>query len=131
MFTAQDVVFTYSRAQALADGGLVDLTHEARDYGFKIPFACTQEVWETVQWTDADRARKPDAGQSREGRLHDVLALSIQAARRTSGNRATFDVLMVPREGESLDAKEVSLHLVVGPGDDGDPVCTLMLIEQD
>lgn len=131
MFTKEDVIFTYSRKQAIADGMLVDLSDQARDYGFKIPFACTEGVWGTVRWTDADEQRKPGAGQSTEGRLHDVLALSIHAARRTNDNRTTFRVLMVPKAGMAIEPEEVALHLTVGPGDDGKPVCTLMMIDED
>lgn len=131
MFSKADVIFTYSRKQALRDGNLVDLTEEARKYGFKVPFACTDTVWRTIEWDEHDQANKPDAGQSTEGRLHDVLTLAILAAREEQGNRAVFKVLMVPKEGTRSTAEPVSLHITIGPGDDADPVCTLMLINED
>lgn len=131
MFTKDDVVFSYSRAQALADGMLVDLTEKARGYGFKVPFACTEPVWGLVEWTELDTQRKPGLGQSTEGRLHDLLTLAYQAARSTQGNRAVFDVLMVPKDGTGEEPRRVQFHMVVGPGDDPAPVCTLMLIGED
>ncbi|KGM54811.1 hypothetical protein N799_08660 [Lysobacter arseniciresistens ZS79] len=131
MFNKDDVVFTYSRGQALADGVLVDLTEQAKEYGFKVPFACTEGVWNTVKWDEFDSECKPGLGQSTDGRLHDLLTLAFQAARETEGNRAQFPVLMVPKAGAGEAAKPVQFHMVIGPGDDAAPVCTLMLIGED
>lgn len=39
------IVFSYSRAQAIADGVLVDLTEWARETGFTVPVVCTSAVW--------------------------------------------------------------------------------------
>ena len=93
----------YTRAQALADGVLVDLTAQARTYGFKIPFACTETVWLSIQWNESTEARKPDAScQSTEGRLHDVLSLgrmAAQGAAQAGGAVAEFEALMVPVDG--------------------------------
>jgi len=40
-----DVVFRYTRAQAIEDGVLVDVTPTARECGFRLPVAVTQGVW--------------------------------------------------------------------------------------
>ena len=32
------IIFSYSRAQAIEDGVLIDVTAEAKAYGFKLPF---------------------------------------------------------------------------------------------
>ena len=125
----------YTRAQALDDGVLVDLTAQARPYGFKIPFACTEAVWLTVQWTEATEARKPDAtGQSTDGRLHDVLSLArmaAQGAAQAGAAVAEFEALMVPVNGKATAPRAQLFQLVVSGGDGGEPVLTLMLPGED
>ncbi|MBJ6984016.1 DUF6573 family protein [Luteimonas sp. MC1750] len=125
----------YTRAQALADGVLVDLTDTARTYGFKIPMACTSAVWHTVAWAEHIEQRKADStGQSTTGRLHDVLTmarLAADAAAKAGASVVQFEVLMVPVEGRSTTPVAVSLRLVVSGGDDGEPVLTLMLPGED
>jgi hypothetical protein len=41
------VIHAYSRAEALEDGVLVDVTSTAREAGFRIPVALTRAVWES------------------------------------------------------------------------------------
>ena len=50
----------YTRAQALADGALRDVTDLARDAGFRVPVALTAAAWaEAVAWDD-DRPEVQD-----------------------------------------------------------------------
>ncbi len=128
-------ISVYTRAQALADGALVDLTAQARPYGFKIPLACTEAVWLSIQWNEATEARKPDAtGQSTDGRLHDVLSLArmaAQGAAQAGAAVAEFEALMVPVEGKATAPRAQLFRLVVSGGDRGEPVLTLMLPGED
>ena len=39
---------TYTRAQAIEDGILVDVSETAREAGFKIPVAVTRAVWDSL-----------------------------------------------------------------------------------
>ena len=39
------VIFSYTRAQAIADGVLIDATELAKEAGFRIPVAVTAGVW--------------------------------------------------------------------------------------
>jgi hypothetical protein len=126
MFTNADVVSSYTRAQAIADGVLVDCSSLAREAGFRVPLAMTAAAWHSsVAWTDANEDDK-HMGQSEVGRLWDVLWMALQAAKRTEGDRVAFTVLRVPVEGEGLAAEPVELVLHIGPGDAGEPVCTIM-----
>ena len=128
-------ISVYTRAQALADGVLVDLTAQARTYGFKLPLACTEAVWLSVQWTEATEARKPDAtGQSTDGRLHDVLSLArmaAQGAAQAGTAVVEFEALMVPVDGRATAPRAQLFRLVVSGGDRGEPVLTLMLPGED
>lgn len=120
------VIHAYTRADALADGVLVDVSSTAEEVGFKVPVAMTQAVFEgCVAWTETDEQAK-GCGQSEEGRLWDVLWMAYQAARRTQGDRAPFSLYRIPREGDEVDPIKVSLVLTIHPGDQGEPVCTVM-----
>ena len=46
MFDNEDIVHRYTRADALADGVLVDVSAVAREAGIKFPVALTRAAWE-------------------------------------------------------------------------------------
>lgn len=126
MFSKNDLIYSYTRAMALADGVLVDASSMAKEAGFKVPLALTTAVYEgCVAWTEHDEATK-GGGQSEDGRLWDVLWLAFHAARRTDGNSAAFSVYRIPREGASLEPSKQDLVLMIHPGDQGEAVCTIM-----
>ena len=64
----KDVIFRYTREQAISDGVLVDVSDLAREAGFVIPVAITAGVHELCQ--------PPDKTQDYTGRLWDVLFLA-------------------------------------------------------
>lgn len=132
MFSDADFVYTYSRAQAVDDGVLADVSETARDAGFKIPVALTAEAWaECVAWSAAD-TEKTGVPQDETGRLWDVLWMASCAARRhrhAPADRVTFEVLRVPRGRRRATRCVLVLH--IGPGDDGEPVITVMLPNED
>jgi len=122
-----EVISTYSRAQALADGVLVDAAPMAQEAGFRWPVAITAAAWsDCVVWSDADNERQVHQDQS--GRLFDVLYMAHHAIRssRRNGDRLTFQLYRVPRDGKSTEAVITTLKLIVGPGDDGEPVITIL-----
>jgi hypothetical protein len=45
VFTDADLIHVYTRAQAIEDGQLVDVSEWARRAGFCIPVAVTRTVW--------------------------------------------------------------------------------------
>ena len=131
MFENADLISSYTRKQAIEDGVLVDLSTEAVKHGFKIPFACTSTVWAEIEW-DESRDAQGDGGQCTEGRLYDVLRMSILAAMQAKdAGQVQVRVLMVPQDGESTVAITYTYNLHVGPGDEGEPVITLMQLDED
>ena len=127
-----EVISTYSRAQALADGVLVDAGPMAKEAGFCCPVAITVAAWsDSVAWTDADSERQVHQDQS--GRLFDVLYMAYHAIRssRNHGDRLRFELYRVPRDGKSIEAKITTLKLIVGPGDNGEPVITILMPDED
>jgi hypothetical protein len=128
------IISSYSRAQAIEDGVLVDLTQPAtgkllREAGFTIPVAMTTTAFsEAVGPIDTELP----AGQSINGRLWDVLMLLRVAIRKSGGNtdRVEFKV-SVDVDGSGQNRKTVSMWALVGPGDTPDPVMTIMLQGED
>jgi len=50
---------------------------------------------------------------------------------KDAGDRLLFQLYRVPRDGHAMDAELTTLKLIVGPGDDGEPVITVLLPEED
>ncbi|GAB6037684.1 hypothetical protein JCM15519_22430 [Fundidesulfovibrio butyratiphilus] len=119
-----NIVYSYTRANALADGVLVDITPIARNYGFKLPFAISDALYNGY----VEPAENLESlGQSLAGRLHDLLTLANVSARQSMGeDRVFFKVAFLMRP-EKTETMQVVLH--VGPGDSGEPVLTLCLPE--
>jgi hypothetical protein len=129
-FDDMPVIFSYTRAQAIEDGALVDLTEWAKEAGFRIPVACTSAVWhEYIVPPEGTRA----LGQSERGRAHELLWMMCNAIRASKHSDETDDLLhfkviflQAPRRQET-----VTLNAICGPGDDGEPVLTIMLKNED
>lgn len=109
-------VSIYTRAQAIADGVLVDVSPTAREAGFRFPVAVTEAVWRGV--VEATAANRDTAGQ-----LWDLLQIMRLAGRRSTGSRVDFQV--------STNGKTHDLYALCGPGDTPEPVITVMLPEED
>ena len=135
-----DVIYSYTRAQAIADGVLVDVTETAKEAGFRWPVAITRTAWEDcVAWSDEDSERQ--AHQDESGRLWDILSMAINAIRLAASNARKgvpqdpslmlFELYRVPRDGKSIRPQLTRLKLVAGPGDDAEPVITIMLPNED
>ena len=131
IWAGAEVISLYTRAQAIADGALIDITETAKQQGIRFPVALTRAAWsDFVAWTDSDNQRKGTV-QDEAGRLWDVVTMLYWAARRCPGDTMRFQVLRVPREGKGRKARIATLKAIVGPGDDGAPVITVMLPEED
>ena len=127
-----EVISVYTRAQALADGVLIDAGPMAREAGFRWPVAVTAAAWEDcVAWSESDCDRQTH--QDPSGRLWDVLFMAAYAARANAatGSELRFELYRVPRDGRSTEAELTTLKLIVGPGDDGEPVMTILLPNED
>ena len=127
-----NVVSTYTRAQAIEDGVLVDAGSMAQEAGFKWPVAMTSATWaDCVAWTDDDSRQQ--VHQDQYGRLWDVVYMASHAIRtsKESGDRLLFQLYRVPRDGQTTDAELTTLRLIIGPGDNGEPVVTILLPKED
>lgn len=123
-------IHRYSRAQAIADGLLVDVTDLAREAGFRVPVALTAAVWaDCVAWGEENNRRQ--IYQDEQGRLWDVLCMAYLAARRGSGDLLSFQMHRVPRGNHGSKPRLTTLKLCIGPGDSGEPVITVQMPNED
>lgn len=119
-----ELICSYTRADALEDGVLIDVSELAAEAGFRIPVAVTRGVW--VQCVEVPRACP---WQDETGRLWDVLSVLRFAGKQNSeADRIVFPVMVQNTDGP---AKPITLEAVIGPGDDGLPVLTVMLPGED
>ena len=115
-----------SRAQAIADGVLVDVTEMAEEAGIRFPVALTQAVFERY-------VRIPEGvtTQDETGRLWDLLFMFSVAARKVEGQCEIVYTLQVRNSNRTGTPSLVQLKALCGPGDDGKPVITIMLPDED
>ena len=118
------VVYQYTRAQAIEDGVLADVTETAREAGIRFPTAVTAAVWEqcvtvpeTASWQDET------------GRLWNVLTVLWHAiAGSTGGQQVNFTVGV---QNDEKPPRPIRLKALCGPGDLGEPVIAIMLPEEN
>jgi hypothetical protein len=125
MFTEDDLIYSYTRADAIEDGVLIDVSEMAREAGFRWPVAVTQAVWATIEAIPP----KLQGFQDVEGRLWDVLYMGRLAARR--GGQEIHYKLIMDRNENGHRLRYLTLKAVCGPGDDFEPVITIMLPGED
>jgi hypothetical protein len=117
---------TDTRAEALADGVLIDLSAVAPDVcrqHFKYPVACTAAVWGIIERAVANKTHANDVN----GVIHDILFMSIATGTEIDPSTRRFSVII--RGAGPTDTCE--LTIVCGPGDDAEPVLTIMLPDED
>jgi len=119
-----EVISSYSRAQAIEDGVLIDVSEIAKEAGFKFPVVVTNNLWAS-HIEPSERAKK--YGQDRDGRLWDVIWMAFCAARRsTGGDLIEYDVIFQNGPGVKW-CDTIRLWAHCGPGDNAEPVVTIML----
>lgn len=122
------LIHSYSRAQAIADGVLVDVTDLAKEAGFTVPVVISSQVYGgfiNPHQVQEGCCSRNWVGQDEKGRLWDMLNNLFWTikARVETGPELVFKTLF----GKRL----VQLKSVIGPGDGGEPVITIMLPEED
>lgn len=124
-----DIISSYSRAEAIRDGVLVPVPADLMaDAGIVFPVCLTDSVY-SGYINPSNLADLP--GQSVEGRMWDLLwmlRVSIKAG-DGRGDRMSYSVLFQMEPGK----EQVSVDLIsaCGPGDQGEPVITIMLPGED
>lgn len=131
------LVYAYTRADAIRDGVLVELP-QALDAGFKVPVAITSAAYAAcIGWPEAD-PKLASILRLREEMVLLAAVMEARAHRRRMAigkaerpDRIDFIVETVQlREGKA-DLAQVALYMVIGPGDNAEPVGTILLIGED
>ena len=119
------LIYSYTRAQAIADGVLIDVSELASEVGIRYPVAMTAAVWQRYVVVPPGVT-----GQDETGRCWDIVWMLYCEIRqrRDSGSIVEFPVLVRNREDVE---EQVTLKAVCGPGDDPQPVITIMLLHED
>lgn len=128
-----ELVHAYTRADALADGVLVDVadaaSHSGMLGGFTVPVAVTAGLWAAIEAIPASLVGVADV----RGRLHDVLWLANLACRRVG--RASFASFAVRTFAVHLPYRGTrkrvqTLRVEIGPDDHGAPCITIGFPEE-
>jgi len=123
-----EVIYAYTREQAIADGVLIDVSKMAKEAGIKFPVAVTSAVWH--EYIVPDKAMV-EFGQDENGRLWDVLWMFRCNALRNSSDLMFFEVYFFI-DSDGVPKKElITLKAACGPGDNGEPVITIMKADED
>lgn len=123
-------ISVYSRDDALRDGVLIAADPETcREAGILWPVAMTDHLWSYID--PGNLEEMPD--QSVSGRLWDLLWMFATSAKMSRGeSRIKFRVSFQMKTGRTRPRVETIMIIgVCGPGDEGEPVITLMLPEDD
>jgi hypothetical protein len=121
-----EVVFSYRRAEAIADGVLVDVSKTAKEAGFCYPVAPTHPVWS--RYVEVPEGVK---AQDEAGRLWDILTMLRFAIKRGAEGPELRFQLHVRNDDRKGTPPLVELKSVCGPDDDASPCLTVMLPEED
>jgi hypothetical protein len=127
LFDDAEIISVYTRAQAIEDGTLVDVSEMAREAGFAYPVAVTQAVW-------ANSVAVPDGvrGQDEAGRCWDLLSMARWAARAAPADQSViYFRLHVRNDNRNRTPPLVTLKAICGPDDDGAPCVTILMPEED
>jgi hypothetical protein len=122
-----DVVYSYTRAQAVADGVQVEVTKTAQEAGIRFPVFLTRTVF------DAYVAVPPNvSGQDEAGRLWDIVWMTRFAILRAKPGVDRIPVALYVRN-DNRAAKLVKLIAQCGPVDidDPGPAITVMMPDED
>jgi hypothetical protein len=135
-----DIIFSYTRKEAINDGVLVDVSTVAQEAGFRYPVAITAAVWAMINSIPESKSY-----QDIDGRLWDVLfmaAMAISRNRNRDCSQILYDLILERVETRQVKTKDgvrdrdvlvrnLTLKMVCGPGDEGEPVITIMLAHED
>lgn len=124
LFTGEDLIFAYTRAEALADGVLRDITKLAQEAGFRHPTVMSAAAWAATVEPPGDCP-----GQSVEGRAWDVLQV-LRLRAKEAGQTERVDFVVYVKQN-AVTWRDVALKALVHPGDEGEPVITVMLPGED
>ena len=122
-----EVIYSYTRSQAVADGVQVDVTKTAQEAGIKFPMFLTRAVFDNFV-----AVPPASTGQDEAGRLWDLIWMTRFAILRSHGHTDRLPVALYVRN-DNHRAKLVKLIATCSALDidDPQPALTLMMPDED
>ncbi len=126
-----DVIDTYTRAEAIEDGVLVDVTEMAKEAGINDPVALTETVYSMIE-------NKPEL-EDISGRTWEIIWMlrcaitGLIPSKKVGESLIYFKMILNDSnvDYENFKPKEITLKALRHGGDAGEPVITVMLPEED
>ena len=122
-----DVIYSYTRSQAVADGVQVEVTKTGQEAGIRFPVFLTRAVY------DAYVTVPPGVeAQDEAGRLWDIITMARFAILRSRPGCDRLPVALYVRN-DNRAPRLVRLTAVCGPLDidDPQPAITVLLLDED
>ena len=124
-----EVIFSYTRKQAIEDGVLVDISRAPAtiEAGIRMPVAVTEAVFHILNPDDELKRQ----GQSLEGRLWDLWMIFRSEVKKagTDKDEVHFAPLFLLKDHK--EPVPVKMWSKCGPGNNAEPVLTIMLEGED
>ena len=122
-----EVVYSYTRSQAVADGVQVEVSNTAQEAGIRFPVFLTRAVYDAYVTVPPGVTAQDEAG-----RLWDVLTMTRFAILRSRPGCDHLPVALYVRN-DNRRLRLVRLTAVCGPLDidDPQPAITIMLLDED
>ena len=120
-----EVIYTYTRAHAIADGFQVDVTKTAQEAGIRFPVFLTRAVY------DAYVTVPPDVeGQDEAGRTGDLLTMLSHAIRHSTPGQNRLPFALCVRN-DNRRPRLVKLIATCGALDFNDPTPAITIAMPD
>lgn len=122
-FFGDEYTSIYTRAEALEDGDLVDVSRMAREAGMPLPTAITRAVYARLTPSEEEAAH----GQDFPGRLWDLLNILMYSARRNPNTDTLPFYFLMQEMSKTKRMHQVQVHVIakLHGGDEGEPVVTI------
>jgi hypothetical protein len=118
-----EVIYAYTRAQAVADGFQIEVTKTAKEAGIRFPVFLTRTIYEAYVTVPPNFT-----GQDESGRLWDIVWMLRFAVRRNRPGCDRLPIALYVRN-DNRAAKLIKLVATCGPldMDDPQPAITVMM----
>lgn len=135
LFAEGTVIFSYTRQQALEDGVLVDLSGlfpSLCEGLYRYHVACTTRVWALIE-----KGAMATNGSGFDGIVWDILWMSVKYPVEIESEASRLFEVIIKGGGHCSaqignPANETyRLRVMVGPGDNAEPVITIMFPDED
>lgn len=124
IFTEADIIYKYTRAQAIEDGELWDVSELAKEAGFKFPVAISTGIYSLID----EAVKKGD--RDYKGIVWDIFTMLLYAIKRAE-NTARIDFSVLIWSKYTRKDQLVNMYALCHPGDNKEPVITIMLPHED